>query len=160
MAGPFDLTGQDIENTYQRVLQTDGTLVYDGTGSLVNINLSGSVTSSYALTASYVQNAQTASYFSGTVISASYAQTASTASNSLTASYVNPLQQAVIITGSLNVIGTIDTTNRVAGSIFMHPKTITEDVVVLANYSALLISPVGISGSITLESNADIFIIN
>ena len=36
MAGPFDLTGQDIENTYQRVLQTpDGATFYDGTGSLV-----------------------------------------------------------------------------------------------------------------------------
>ncbi len=88
MAGPYDLTGQDIENTYQRVLQTDGTLVYDGTGSLVNINLSGSVTSSYALTASYVQNAQTASFFSGTVVSASYAQTASYVQNAQTASYV------------------------------------------------------------------------
>jgi hypothetical protein len=37
MAGPFDLTGQDIENTYQRVLQTDGTDIYDGTGSLFAI---------------------------------------------------------------------------------------------------------------------------
>ena len=37
MAGPFDLTGLDIENTYQRVLQTDGTLIYDGTGSLFAI---------------------------------------------------------------------------------------------------------------------------
>lgn len=36
MAGPFDLTGQNIENTYQRVLQTpDGATFYDGTGSLV-----------------------------------------------------------------------------------------------------------------------------
>lgn len=34
MAGPLDFTGQNIENTYQRVLQTDGTNVYDGTGSL------------------------------------------------------------------------------------------------------------------------------
>jgi hypothetical protein len=34
MAGPLDLTGQNIENTYQRILQTDGNLVYDGTGSL------------------------------------------------------------------------------------------------------------------------------
>ena len=34
MAGPFDLTSQNIENTYQRVLQTpDGVNVYDGTGS-------------------------------------------------------------------------------------------------------------------------------
>jgi len=36
MAGPFDLTGQNIENTYQRILQTpDGTNFYDGTGSAV-----------------------------------------------------------------------------------------------------------------------------
>lgn len=35
MAGPFDFTGQDIETTYQRVLQTpDGINMYDGTGSL------------------------------------------------------------------------------------------------------------------------------
>jgi len=34
MSGPLDFTGQNIENTYQRVLQTDGNLVYDGTGSL------------------------------------------------------------------------------------------------------------------------------
>jgi hypothetical protein len=38
MAGPWDLTGQNIENTYQRVLQTpDGVTIYDGTGSLVNL---------------------------------------------------------------------------------------------------------------------------
>ena len=39
MAGPFDFTGQNIENTYQRVLQTDGTNVYDGTGSLFTITV-------------------------------------------------------------------------------------------------------------------------
>ena len=38
MSGPLDFTGQNIETTYQRVLQTDGTLVYDGTGSLFPIN--------------------------------------------------------------------------------------------------------------------------
>ena len=43
MAGQFDLTGQNIENTYQRILQTDGTLIYDGTGSLFTI--SGSIVS-------------------------------------------------------------------------------------------------------------------
>ena len=41
MAGPFDLTGQNIENTYQRVLQTDGTNVYDGTGSLFTLPAAG-----------------------------------------------------------------------------------------------------------------------
>jgi hypothetical protein len=54
MAGPFDLTGQDIENTYQRVLQTDGTLIYDGTGSLFTISGSGGTidTGSFATTGS------------------------------------------------------------------------------------------------------------
>ncbi len=41
MAGPFDLTGQNIETTYQRVLQTDGVNIYDGTGSLFIISGSG-----------------------------------------------------------------------------------------------------------------------
>ncbi len=50
MAGPFDLTGQNIENTYQRILQTpDGATFYDGTGSLVTLpsaDVSGLVTTS------------------------------------------------------------------------------------------------------------------
>ena len=38
MAGPFDFIGQNIENTYQRVLQTpDGVNIYDGTGSLFTV---------------------------------------------------------------------------------------------------------------------------
>ena len=37
-----DLTNQQIEATYQRVLQTDGTAVYDGTGSLVVLSYTGS----------------------------------------------------------------------------------------------------------------------
>jgi len=44
MAGPFDFTGQNIEDTYQRVLQTDGTALYDGTGSLAVVNFTGSFT--------------------------------------------------------------------------------------------------------------------
>jgi hypothetical protein len=83
MAGPFDFTGQNIETTYQRVLQTDGTFIYDGTGSLINISISGSSpidTSSFATTGSNifigdqivtgsisVTNSVTASYFFGTI---------------------------------------------------------------------------------------------
>jgi hypothetical protein len=83
MAGPFDFTGQDIETTYQRILQTDGTFVYDGTGSLININISGSSaidTGSFATTGSNiflgdqivtgsisVTGAVTASYFVGII---------------------------------------------------------------------------------------------
>lgn len=56
MAGPLDLTGQNIENTYQRVLQTDGVYIYDGTGSLFTISGSSSSinTSSFATTGSNI----------------------------------------------------------------------------------------------------------
>jgi len=84
MAGPFDLTGQDIENTYQRVLQTDGTLIYDGTGSLFTI--SGNIdTGSFVTTSSF--NAYTGSNTSQFAGTASYAQTASYVLNAQTASY-------------------------------------------------------------------------
>ena len=55
MAGPFDLTGQNIENTYQRILQTpDGISFYDGTGSLVT--LPSANTASLLTTASVALN--------------------------------------------------------------------------------------------------------
>ncbi len=78
MAGPFDFTDQDIEVTYQRVLQTDGTNIYDGTGSLFTIPSIN--TSSFATTSSNifignqtitgsisVTNSVTASYFVGII---------------------------------------------------------------------------------------------
>ena len=42
MPGPFDFTGQNIEDSYQRVLQSDGSDVYNGTGSLAILNFTGS----------------------------------------------------------------------------------------------------------------------
>jgi hypothetical protein len=68
MAGPFDFTGQNIEDSYQRVLQTDGTLVYDGTGSLFTII---STSASYALTASYAANGGVTQLLAGANISLS-----------------------------------------------------------------------------------------
>ena len=72
MAGPFDFTGQDIETTYQRVLQTDGQFVYDGTGSLVNLNLDSA---SFATTGSNI-------FLGNQIITGSISVT-----NSVTASY-------------------------------------------------------------------------
>ena len=47
-----DLTGQNIQDTYQRVVQTDGTNLADGTGSLLPISIDGNdVTISGSLTA-------------------------------------------------------------------------------------------------------------
>ena len=47
MAGPFGFTGQNIEDSYQRVLQTDGKVITDGTGSFVNLQFTGSFSGSY-----------------------------------------------------------------------------------------------------------------
>jgi hypothetical protein len=76
MPGPFDFTGQNIETTYQRVLQTDGINIYDGTGSLFVISGSSPSinTSSFATTGSnifigdqIITGSVTASYFVGTI---------------------------------------------------------------------------------------------
>ena len=55
-----DLTGQNIQDTYQRVIQTDGASIADGTGSLLpisfdgnNVIISGSLTATeYSVTSS------------------------------------------------------------------------------------------------------------
>jgi hypothetical protein len=96
-----------------------GRLIVGGTGAIVSGSLyvsssvtasvfSGSFTGSLFGTASWAQNAVTSSYILNAV-SASYAFTASSATNAfsssfaLTASFVNPLRQNVIISGSLTV---------------------------------------------------------
>jgi hypothetical protein len=74
-----DLTGLNIEDTYERILQTDGIFIYDGTGSIVNISNSIN-TGSFAVTGSNVfignqiitgsvetTNAITAPYFVGII---------------------------------------------------------------------------------------------
>ena len=91
MAGPFDLTGQDIENTYQRVLQTDGTDIYDGTGSLFTI--SGNIdTGSFVTTSSFnLYTGSNTSQFAGT---ASYALTASYVLNAVSSSFASTASYA------------------------------------------------------------------
>jgi hypothetical protein len=69
MPNQWDLTGENIENTYQRVLQTpDGVNIYDGTGSLFTIT---STSASYALTASYAANGGVTQLIAGPNISLS-----------------------------------------------------------------------------------------
>ena len=95
MSGSLDFTSQLIQDTYQRVTQYSGSNLYTGTGSLItDVNL----TSSQALTASYAFYAVSASHEIIKEVSSSFADTAS---------YVNPLNQDVQITGSLEVLGGI-----------------------------------------------------
>ena len=64
---PNNLTGQNISDTYQRLLQIQGGSLTDGTGSAVivpsasyahtaSIEITKEVTSSYAETSSYANN--------------------------------------------------------------------------------------------------------
>jgi len=84
MAGPYNLTGQNIEDTYQRVVQTpDGINYYDGTGSLVTFT------------------ATAAAGGSNTQIQFNSASLLSGSSN-FTFDYVN---DSLTLTGSLNITG-------------------------------------------------------
>ena len=89
-----------------------------------------------AISASYIEIAQTASYFSGSISNATNAVSASYA---LTASYVNPLIQDVVVTGSLNV------TAGITGSLLGTATT--------ASYVNPLIQNVVVTGSLTVTSN-------
>ena len=66
MSGPLDLTNVFIEDTYQRLIQTDGVYLYDGTGSLFN-----SITASLFGTASYALNGGVTQLLAGSNITLS-----------------------------------------------------------------------------------------
>lgn len=76
MAGPFDFTGQNIEDTYQRLVQVSGSGFCDGTGSAISIG------GSQNLQQVTDQGASTTTPITASVISASGAVTV----NELTAS--------------------------------------------------------------------------
>ena len=104
-----DLTGQNIQDTYQKVIQTDGASVADGTGSLLpisfdgnNVIISGSLTATeYSVTSS--------------VTNVVYQQ------QSGSTMFGDSQDDTHLFTGSLNVSGTIEsvnksTVNRVGGA--------------------------------------------
>jgi hypothetical protein len=102
MAGPFDLTGQNIENTYQRVLQTpDGVTFYDGTGSLVT--LPSADTASLLTTASANLNIITFTKGNGNQFSI----TVDTGSGGGPSIPTFPYTGSAIISGSLIVTGSV-----------------------------------------------------
>ena len=97
-----DFTGQFIQDTYQRVLQVSGSGdIVDGTGSL--FIPPNAISASYAVSASVEIIKE---------VSSSHANFADTASLAYTASYVNPLNQDIEITGS----------TVITGSLFISPK--------------------------------------
>ena len=135
-----DLTGQNIENTYQRVLQTDGTVIYDGTGSVFL-----PVSASYSVTASYAEYAVSASHEIIKEVSSSYADYAKesglstssiSASYAITASYalnspdIFPYTGSAIISGSLEVTGSTSLQSLTASGLY-YPDTDGTEFMVL-----------------------------
>lgn len=110
----LNLSGSAISYTYQRLLQTDGVNIYDGTGSLFVISGSGaSPTGSF-----------TGSFTGSLFGTASFADYATSSSYALTASYVAnassfPYTGSAEITGSLIVTGSIQVTGNVTASYFV-----------------------------------------
>ena len=134
MAGPNDFTGQNIQDTYQRVLQISSSgQITDGTGSLVSISANTATTASYALFA------VSASHEITFEISSSHAINADTASfaigyvkNTQTGSFVtNPQTASFAITGS-DVIFRDITASDISAS-----GNITADQIKAASFRAL-----------------------
>ena len=65
-----NLTGLNIQDTYQRVVQTDGTKVYDGTGSLLPIefNENNVIISGTLIAQSYIVSESITNVSSGSTI--------------------------------------------------------------------------------------------
>ena len=70
-----DFTGKNIQDTYKRVVQTDGANLADGTGSIFI-----PISSSHAITSSYALFAISASHEITFELSSSHAQQSDTAS--------------------------------------------------------------------------------
>ncbi len=148
MSGPLDFTYQDIEQTYQRVLQTDGTWVYNGTGSLIdtisfpNLNVSGNLYVSGTLFASNTITV-TQSYYSGSQIFGDQLTDTHRFTGSIFSTGSNFFTGSNSFNGNVTIRGNLTTT----GSFFL-------------SGSSFLRGNVTITGSLSLFStSSNIFII-
>ena len=103
-----DLTGQNIQDTYQRVIQTDGTKIFNGTGSLLPIEFNGNnVIISGSLTAqTYVVSESIIAVTSGSTIFGNSSDDTHIFKGAITASSNISASGDIQTTG--NLIGTID----------------------------------------------------
>jgi len=133
MAGPWDLTNQDIEKTYQRILQTpDGISFYDGTGSAVTFT---------ATAAAGGSNTQV-QFNSASLLSGSSNFTFNYAANSLT------------LTGSFNVSGSttqVGTNNLFGNTAISGSLTISGSKTGGANPTINIYGGVNLDGYLRLD---------
>jgi hypothetical protein len=117
----FNLTGTQVKNTYQKLAQISGSVLTNGTGSVItNLNVIASnatnatnaVNATYAISASYAAYAVSASHEIIKEVSSSYADTAGVA-NSVAYSVITG--KPTLVSGSAQiVIGS--TTGNLSGS--------------------------------------------
>jgi len=84
----FNLTGNEIKNTYQRLVTISGSVIANGTGSDITnltVTASNATTASFAQTANSSSYALTASFALNVPVTASYAISASQAQNAVNA---------------------------------------------------------------------------
>ena len=99
-----DFTGQNIQDTYQRVIQTDGTSIADGTGSLLpisfdgnNVIISGSLTATEYTVTSSVTNVIFQQQSGSTI-------------------FGDTIDDTHLFTGSLNITGSTNTIGHITSS--------------------------------------------
>lgn len=117
----FDFTNQYISQSYQRVLQTDGSKVYDGTGSLAILEYSGSFSGDFTFAESPLTNTKVSLYFDPSTGKVSYADDVDnlrTIEVSAPSDDVRRVRNKLIevINGGINITGSNPDTFKVIGS--------------------------------------------
>ena len=103
-----NLTDLNIQDTYQRVVQTDGTKVYDGTGSLLPLSFDGNnVVISGSLTAqTYVVSESIINVSSGSTIFGNSSDDSHTFTGNITSSG-NISASGIIYANSIESVGSL-----------------------------------------------------
>jgi|TARA_R110001583_G_scaffold4575_2_gene26230 hypothetical protein len=130
-----DLTGQNIENTYQRVLHTNGTNLFNGTGSIVNVsNINANAEFNELIVNGTTQFFEPVTFTDGVT-----------------------MQGNLVITGSLSAVGTVtainivNTTNTTSGLKFNPTSTdVLSNLIVTGSITSS--GDISSSGTITATS--------
>lgn len=156
----YQASGSNFTGSFSGSFVGNGSGLTGITASFFSGSASNAVSSSYAVTASHLTGIALSSSFA---TSASYAVTAShctlTFTSAQTASYVNPLVQDVLLTGSLNITGSqaISSTLQVTGKIRSEAgvEVLTANGVYwkAGNFGTTAVGGVGYNNGIAFYSN-------
>lgn len=140
MSGIYDLTGQNIENTYQRVVQTpDGINYYDGTGSLLPLS-SSFLSGASAVGSTITFTRGDGSTFPVTVAAGTGAPGGPNTSVQFNGNGVfsgssfftfNSASDALTLTGSLNITGS---TTQVGNNALLGNTTLSGSIIISGAY--------------------------